>query len=256
MSIDTISFGPLAPGDAYICCVMLDDDERGVERAYCELSDDERQRADQFRFPGLRKAFVLSHAVLRGLLAAVCARPPSRLRFGYGPQGKPFLVGGIGEPHYNMAHSGDFAAYALARDRELGIDVEQHRNLPDLFEIAERFFSPREHRALASLPEPDRQAAFFRCWVRKEAYIKARGGGLSIPLDSFQAWPEFVETAIDRGATATDEAQSAWRIEDFAAPPGYSGALAAERATRNIRVHAVQSARDLLERLALPAGFG
>jgi hypothetical protein len=169
---------------------MLDGDEHGVELAFWGLPEDERCRADRLRSAVDRKAFVLSHAVQRGLLAAACQRPLSRIRFGRGPQGKPFLAGKLEGPRFSMSDSGDVAAYALAWSREVGVDVEQNREVADWREIAERFFSWREHRELLAVPEPDREAAFFRCWVRKEAYVKARGGGLSIP------------TAFRRGRTS------------------------------------------------------
>jgi 4'-phosphopantetheinyl transferase len=232
--------------EVHLWPVILDADGGLVERAYSFLDHEERRRADRFRFDWLRAAFVLSHAVLRSLLARYCDFKPSQLAFVYGPHGKPALTAGMGDIRFNMTHSGRVAAYALARGREVGVDIERHRHLVDLPDIAERFFSPQEHRALMLLPASDRYEAFFRCWVRKEAYIKALGRGLSVPLDSFQTFPVVTESVADKRDGCANRLFS-WSIRDFVPLAGYSGAVVAQGSPCRILLQDLQPAHNLLE---------
>jgi 4'-phosphopantetheinyl transferase len=148
------------------------------------LSWEERARANRFHFAIHREHFVVARGILRYLLSHYVEIPASRIRFTEGPHGKPELAE---KPRYgfNVTHSGGLAMYAVSDLREVGIDVEQHREMDDLAGIARRFFAPDEVDALEQLSPEDRQAAFFRCWSRKEAVVKAIGAGLSLPLDSF-----------------------------------------------------------------------
>jgi 4'-phosphopantetheinyl transferase len=247
MPINAFSHALGKHDEVHVWCVTLDEDAGAVERAYSDLSGEERKQADQFGFASLRTSYVLSHALLRRLLAVNCDRAPSQLAFAYGPHHKPFLADGPGGIRFNMSHSGGIAAYALASGREVGIDVEQHRRLADMADIAQRFFSPREHHELMAIPESGREAAFFQCWVRKEAYIKGLGGGLSIPLDSFQAWPVVIERPAEAFGGKIDDAPSSWMIKDFTPVAGYSGAVAVERGPTRIHLHGLRSAHDLLQ---------
>lgn len=208
-----------------VWCVRLREAWPAADRAVEFLSADERQRADRFRFPGLRNDFALSRALLRILLGRYCGCAPADVAFHYGPQGKPSL-----HPspivRFNLTHSGGIAVYAFTRDCDVGIDVEQVRPMPDLEQLAKRFFSPAEYRELTDVPAAERTAAFFDCWVRKEAYVKAVGRGLSIPLDSFRVSlaagqrPALIEVAGD-----PNEAQE-WSLLAFSPDPGYHGAIA------------------------------
>ena len=156
-------------------------------RAHLEgyLSIDERERAARFVFPRDRNRFIAGRAFLRLLLAQYTATDAASLRFRYGAHGKPALADDRSEVAFNLAHTGSLAVCALARGRDLGVDVERVRPIPDADGIARSFFSPRETAELASLPEPARFRAFFDAWTRKEAVLKALGDGLARPLDSF-----------------------------------------------------------------------
>jgi 4'-phosphopantetheinyl transferase len=247
MPIKAFSPAHIAGDEAHMWYITLEADERTVEHAILDLTDEERGRADQFRFETLRTSYILSHAVLRRLLAVHCDRSPSRLAIAYGPQGKPFLAHDPGDLRFNMSHSGGVAAYALARGCEVGVDVEQHRHLVDMLDIAERFFAPQETQELMAIPQSERESAFFRCWVRKEAFIKARGGGLSIPLDSFQAWPIVIESLAVASSAIVDCAPSSLMIEDFTPATGYSGAVAFDHKPGRLHLHGLQCAHNLLE---------
>ncbi|HTC62302.1 MAG TPA: 4'-phosphopantetheinyl transferase superfamily protein, partial [Candidatus Saccharimonadales bacterium] len=151
------------------------------------LSSEEKVRADQFHFAKDRNRYVIARGLLRELLGAYLQQPPKSLEFSYAQHGKPLLSGANSTSglNFNLSHSGDMVAYAIARERNLGIDVEQMR--PDLAgdDIAERYFSAREVSDLRTLPPEKKVEGFFNCWTRKEAYLKATGMGLHIALDSF-----------------------------------------------------------------------
>lgn len=192
------------------------------------LSADERERAARFRFPKDRNCFVAARGLLRVILGRYLDADPRELRFGYTTHGKPFLTTqSAADPlRFNLSHSDGLILYAITRGREIGIDVERVRS--DLADegIAERFFSPREVAELRGLPKHLRGKAFFACWTRKEAYIKARGEGLTFPLDQF-------EVSLVPGGTAAllttrpdAEEASHWSLRHLDPAPGYVGALA------------------------------
>jgi 4'-phosphopantetheinyl transferase len=151
------------------------------------LSPDELTRSARFHFARDRQRFVASRALLRSILASYLAQNPNSLNFSYSKKEKPFLgpADAAGNVTFNLSHSGGTALFAFTRGREIGVDVEQLRRDFDLEAIASRFFSTHEQSQLAALPADEKVEAFFRCWTRKEAYIKATGDGLSLPLSQF-----------------------------------------------------------------------
>jgi 4'-phosphopantetheinyl transferase len=151
------------------------------------LASEERARAARFHFERDRDRFVAARGTLRRLLGRYVGCPPAALRFSYNGSGKPLLeaeTGGM-DVRFNLSHSHDQAVYAITREREVGIDVEWIERGSTMDGIAELYFSPREVTALRGLPPARRIEAFFRCWVQKEAFIKATGEGLQISLQSF-----------------------------------------------------------------------
>jgi 4'-phosphopantetheinyl transferase len=148
------------------------------------LSADERARARRFAFPRHRAAFVRGRAAVRGILAAYLDVEPAAVRFRYGERGKPELEP-RGDLRFNVAHSDELALVAVTRGRDVGVDVERVDRERDR-RVARRFFAASEHAAIEALPERERDLAFLRCWTAKEAYVKALGRGLSLPLDSFE----------------------------------------------------------------------
>ena len=167
------------------------------------LDEDELRRAERFRFPEHRRHFIVARGILRRLLARYLNEPADRIGFEYNRYGKPFLKEqGSSLIRFNLSHSGGMALYVFSRIREVGIDIEwTRRRMGDAEQIATRFFSPREAKVLLGIPEHLRKEAFFGCWTRKEAYIKARGKGLSIPLDRFEVIPLSEETIPPNGST-------------------------------------------------------
>lgn len=194
------------------------------------LTADERARADRFHFDLHRRRFRAGRGFLRTLLASYLEREPADLRFTYGEKGKPQLAQAPGEPvlHFNLSHSEDLALCAVTRGREVGADVEHIRPLSDLEQIAQRFFSRRESTVLLALPEADRPQGFFNCWTRKEAYVKAIGDGLSVPLDRFDVSLLPGEPARLLLLDGTAERAAGWTMVDLPPGPGFAGALAVE----------------------------
>ena len=232
MNITDSSFAVNAP-------LLLPDNEVHVWRADLEriredesrwqevLSGDEKERAARFHFPTDRQRYMASRAVLRMILAGYLQTDAADLAFVYSKREKPSLAlahaaSGL---MFNLSHSVGVSLYAIARRRELGIDIEQLGRNSDLQGIAHRFFSPSEQQQLAKLSGEEKVQGFFRCWTRKEAYIKATGDGLALPLTQF-------DVSLDAGngnallATRPDASQAQkWDLREVSAGAGYAAAL-------------------------------
>ena len=220
---------PIAAGlekdDIHIWRAFLDDEYARPERLEAVLSTDELARASRFVFPRDRNHFVSCRGILRSILAQYLGRPAGTIEFTYQPAGKPGLRKRAGDRSisFNLSHSSGLAVYAFSLDREVGIDVEAVRpNVPGE-ELAARFFSASELAEIRRLPAERRNEAFFACWARKEAYVKARGAGLGMPLDSFSVPP--AHGSVEE-LTASDGRY--WMVRSFHPEDGYVAAVAAE----------------------------
>jgi len=152
------------------------------------LAADELGRAARFRFPADRDRFVITHGAIRHILAAHLNLSPPKIRFQYGSHGKPEIAGAGNDLNlrFNLSHSADLALAAIVRESRIGVDVERVRTNASCMEIAEQYFSAGEIAKLKDIPADQQTEAFFDCWTRKEAYVKACGAGLSVPLNSFE----------------------------------------------------------------------
>lgn len=190
------------------------------------LSPDEVARANRFHFARDRQNFTATRALLRILLGAYLDWNPKAIPFRYGEREKPLLDAPLaGQVEFNVSHSGAGALIAFARARGVGVDIEQVRNGVDHETLAQRYFSRAEQKQLAALPPEERCRGFFRCWTRKEAYIKAHGAGLSLPLSAF-------DVSLAPGeknallATRPDGGEAAlWSLREVEVPEGYEAAL-------------------------------
>jgi len=190
-------------------CVSLDVPPDTCAGLYATLTSDERNRSARLRFERDRRRFVVAHGVLRTLLGRYLGIPPDAVRFVYNPFGKPDLSPELGRLKFSLSHSADLALIAIAEDGEIGVDVELIREQTDWAAIARCFFSAAEVDRLNGLPSPLHTQAFFSCWTKKEAYVKARGEGLAL-LDE----------------TPTDAVLSRrWSLYTIQPAPGYIGAL-------------------------------
>ena len=189
------------------------------------LSPDELERAERYRFDQHRNEFILTRAVLRIVLASYTAQSPESLSFDYSAQGKPALKNGAPDLRFNVSHTEGLAVLALVREREIGVDAEKIRPQPDAQKLAKRFFSAREQLFLGKLSGNELQRAFFRCWTRKEAYIKAKGEGLSIPLHAFDVSLEENQPAALVGTRPDPTEAGRWTLYDLSVGQGYAAAL-------------------------------
>jgi 4'-phosphopantetheinyl transferase len=209
-------------GDIHVWHAPLDCD--GDFRAQLEatLSPDELERAKRFHFAKDGNRYVVARGLLRKLLGGYLHRPPADLEFSYGEYGKPDLSGLNASSGYsfNLSHSAGVVVFAIGKERNLGIDVELIKPDSAGEDIARRFFSPSEVSDLQTLPPESRAEAFFRCWTRKEAYLKARGKGLQIPLDTFSV-------SLRPGGLAQflSGVDSQWQIAGFSPAEGYVAAV-------------------------------
>jgi 4'-phosphopantetheinyl transferase len=205
-------------------------DEQLAHRLEPVLSEEERTRADRFHFQKDRNHFIVARGMLRTILASYLNANPIDLRFCCGEKGKPALmnIGGKDSIEFNLAHSHGMALFAFSRNRVLGVDLEFIRNELAAEEVAEQFFSNAEVDALRSLSPEARSQAFFNCWTRKEAYIKARGEGLTMPLNEFDVSLVPGETAALLKNHKDPDEVSRWSMQSIPVEAGYVAALVAE----------------------------
>jgi 4'-phosphopantetheinyl transferase len=235
----------LVAGEVRLWCVALDASPPALAQLASVLDEDEAMRASRFRFDKHRAEFIIARGLLRHLLARFTDASPAAIRFSYGPRGKPEMSS---RPlRFNLSHSGGLVLYAFALDRELGVDIEHCRDMTDLESIARRFFATKEVDELLSLPLEERPAAFFRCWTRKESFVKAVGDGLYLPLDSFR-----VSLRPGEPASILEEPNDTgqrWRLTDVTPLEGYAAALITEGMPKSLTAFRAAGASRLLSLL-------
>jgi 4'-phosphopantetheinyl transferase len=220
----------LGGDDVHVWRVRLSQNASRLQSLLQTLAADEQARAERFYFQRDRERFIVARGVLRAILGCYLNLEPSHLRFGYSPYGKPALARDSGGDalRFNVSHSHGLALVAVTRGRKIGVDLERISAEVANEQIAERFFSPREIIKLRSLSTQSQTEAFFHCWTRKEAYIKARGEGLSVPLDQFDVSLVPGEPAVLLSTQADPNEASRWCLQELVLGPGYVAALAVE----------------------------
>jgi 4'-phosphopantetheinyl transferase len=217
----------LSANDVHLWRVDLETIRAEEARWQSVLSEDEGKRAARFHFSADRQRFTAARAWLRMILGAYLQAQPEELRFTYSAKEKPTLAPPFAESalQFNLSHSGGVALYTVTREQEIGVDIEEVRTNSDLEGIAKRFFSAAEQQQLEGFHGEEKVQAFFRCWTRKEAYIKATGDGLSLPLRQF-------DVSLEAGsshallATRPDPSEAAqWRLCEVPAGEGYAAAI-------------------------------
>jgi 4'-phosphopantetheinyl transferase len=208
----------------------IDQPSQIVQELGKTLSEGELTRARRFAFQRDRSRFIASHGILRQILGNYLNTEPAQLEFGYQVWGKPYLSGrfetsGI---RFNFSHSRSMALFAFAHEREVGIDLEFIQYQPDLDRIASKYFSPNEYELLKGLPRGQEVRAFFACWTRREAYLKALGVGLTYPTDGFDVSMAPGETPDVLRVQDNPYESARWRLEALYPAPGYAAALAVE----------------------------
>ena len=214
------------------------------------LSQDETERAARLHFDKDRRSFIICRGLLRSILAGYLGLNPAEILFEYGAQGKPSLQNRA--MCFSVSHSEERVLYALCKNCELGVDLEYVRELPDAEILAQRFFAPSEYIEFCGTTPASRTRAFFCCWTRKEAYIKATGRGLSLPLDSFQVPILPDQPAQLRITTRPNEYLSGWSLRHLDPSPGYVGALAAPLVSFPLTHRTFEMAEECMERIRRP----
>jgi len=204
----------------------LDENDPSVIQDWkSQLAQDVLARASRFVFPLDRDRYIVGRGILRAILGRYMRWSSAAVEFTYEAHGKPRLRLGDADPpiRFNVSHSGGLAVYAFSCSREIGIDIEAIQPDVALEDIAEHFFSSKELAEFRLLPPEQRREGFFLCWTRKEAYFKALGAGLTLPLNSFDVslTPGMPERLI-----SADSAR--WMLHSFVPAAGYAGAIVAE----------------------------
>jgi 4'-phosphopantetheinyl transferase len=205
------------------------DQPQGLKNYLATLAPDERQRAARLHHPKDREHLIVARGLLRALLGRYLGINPASLVFRYSAHGKPALAGLLTEDvRFNLSHSHGLALLAFARGRDLGIDLEYARREVATQQVAERFFSPAETVSLRALPADQQAEAFFNCWTRKEAYVKARGDGLALRLDQFDVSLAPGEPAMLLGTRAEEDQAARWLMIELAPGADFKAALVVE----------------------------
>jgi 4'-phosphopantetheinyl transferase len=218
-------------GSVHLWRIPLDRDASATSAPLSLLADDEVRRYERFKPEAVKRRFALARGGMRVILGRYLSSTPGSLEFRYGEQGKPSLAPeqNPAKLRFNLTHSHDLAILAVASDREVGVDVEHLRDNIEFEMLAARYFSPLEAEPLASLEGNELKRQFFRIWTAKEAYIKAIGQGLQIPLDQFdvavgsEQQPNLLETRH------APEEQDRWSLHSFDCGDDYLGTLAIEK---------------------------
>ena len=216
----------LQPGELHLWRADLRSVPQNLENRLRQmLSEDERARANRFYFDPDRLRFTLSRAGLRMILGHYLNCPAAALQFAYGSSGKPTLAAPAEPLCFNLSHSQDLVLYAVAWNREVGIDIEQMRADCDYEAIVGRFFSAPEQQELAQLSPDLRLQGFFNGWTRKEAILKAMGKGLTVPLEQLEV--SLIGDACLRRFDRQPAELTRWRLSDLQVAAGYAAAVAA-----------------------------
>ena len=214
------------PNEVQVWCARLDQPRERLNELALILSADEICRAGSFPTEAQCWRFIAGRGMLRELLSRVTGRPPLRLEFDYSTYGKPELV----QPSharrlwFNLSYSGDLVIYALSYDQPVGVDLEAIHPVDHMESLATSHFSPLEQDALLSLPLIQRCQAFFNCWTRKEAYLKACGANFNVPLRWFSV--SLRPGEAPRLVHSHDRSEfRRWHFRHIEPVPGYVSAL-------------------------------
>jgi 4'-phosphopantetheinyl transferase len=219
----------IGPDEICVWWASLDQVTCDDDRLERHLSADEQERAKRFIFERDRRRYVTGRAVLRIILGRYLTLQPADVSFRYGRYGKP-LLGGT-DISFNMSKSAGCAVYAVTRNRRIGVDVEQLREIAEMEQIGRQFFSEPEYELLCACPVSMKHKTFFESWTRKEALVKAVGEGLNMPLHSFDASTNPHETVRMVRLESRSEAESQWMVRNLEQYPGFAVALSVESST-------------------------
>jgi 4'-phosphopantetheinyl transferase len=225
----------LANDDIHIWCASLEVPISRTRMLLNTLSPDERKRAGRFHFAKDRKHFIVGRGILRTLLGKYLAIEPGKIQFCYGNYGKPEISYPVGQKkiHFNISHSDGVALFVFTLGRKIGIDIEKVRDISGMVQISKRFFSTNEYHLFSALPQNQMKKAFFNCWTRKEAFLKATGKGLAMPMDSFEVSFMPGEPVSLLNIQSAKKNSANWILRALSCIPGYISAIAVETDRRH-----------------------
>jgi 4'-phosphopantetheinyl transferase len=225
--------------DVHIVSVRLDQEPQLANTLLALLSDSERARATRFHFERDRRRFIITRGTLRELLGAELGVAAQSVVLEHGACGKPHLGGAFAQSglHFNVSHSGDLAVIGLSLGSEIGVDVEALQHLKDADDLVQQCFSRREREEYARALPDEKILAFFNCWTRKEALVKALGQGLSYPLHNFDVSLLPGEAAQLRRLGDKCGADCGWQLRSFSPAAGFVAALAIKGSHNPAKVH-------------------
>lgn len=219
-------------GEVHLWLVSIAEKEAQLDDLRGILSSEELKRAERFHFEKDKKRYVVARGMLREILSQYCPFGPEEHQFRYNQYGKPYLIGSDWLC-FNISHSEDKVLYGLTQNREIGIDIEYVKPFENAHHIVERFFSDYEKDQFRSVPDHLKNRAFFSCWTRKEAYIKALGKGMSLPLDEFSVYfiPDKPACLLETKHDIREKDR--WTIQEINVGEGYIAAVIVQG--RNVR---------------------
>lgn len=219
----------LSPEIIHIVRVRLDLPQEQILELMHGLSEEERIRAERFRFDEPRSRFVACRSTLREILGHCYGITPGAIVFGYGAHGKPEIVANTESPRpdvqFNISHSGVWGLIAVTIGAVVGVDIEEYDSRAELLRLSERFFAASEAAELTNLPATKQQAGFYRGWTSKEAYIKATGRGMSLPLSSFRVTIDPDRPASLISVMDQPNEPARWTVHSFDVAPNYAAAV-------------------------------
>ena len=216
----------LRNGEIHVWSASLDDFFSQLQTFFQVLSIDEKRRADRFRFAKDRERYIIGHGILKKIIATYSGIEPNLLQFICEKYGKPVLT--HKKLLFNMSRSEGLALYAFTRNREVGIDIENIREIPEMDQIVARYFSSIEKSFFHALPECSKKNVFFQLWTRKEAYLKGVGIGLTQPLDEFDVIPLLTGSAQPLIIKGVSKRSPTWLIQDLKTISGFAAAYAVQ----------------------------
>ncbi|MDJ0508106.1 MAG: 4'-phosphopantetheinyl transferase superfamily protein [Crocosphaera sp.] len=216
----------------------LDLSKEKVHKKYLILSEDEKKRANSFKFEIHQNRFIIARSTLKFILSCYLDIPAEEINFQYSPYGKPQLVNNLQSEglKFNVSHSENLAIYGISRHHLIGIDIEYLRPMKEAEKLAERFFSSKEFEAIKSLSTEKKEKAFFQLWTAKEAYLKAIGKGISGGLEQVEISLREPMELIK----VPEKNQSSWELLSFTPHPNYIAAMVVEAKKANITYYEFQ----------------
>ncbi len=219
------TFPVLEKQEAHLWCANLESSGLPLAQFWTYLSKEEKDRSNLFRFEKDRISYITARGTLRKLLAGYLKISPSFIQFTYSSFGKPSLAQENQSLQFNISHSGGMGLFGFVKEAEIGVDIEQVKKEIEVAKLADRFFSKEEAKTILQLAPKDQLNSFFKCWTRKEAFIKGHGQGMSLPLDQFEVSILDGEQVALRRVAWDDHEAKEWDFVSFDVKQNFVGAL-------------------------------